>query len=254
MNDYRRDVPTLRMPDAVPTQQSRPGLLVTPVMLAGAAAAVVAMLFTVLFLLTRVPERAAAVAVTERPSHSVAPVETPSEQPASSAPTPSDPAPTGTPAYSQAVDPCTAVGDDLVRKLTLFPDKSQIRADECEWRTLDPAAALPGNVQFALKVSVRVLPGDLAAAQQQLLAQRQDSVLLARQWSPAGVGEESWSTLYTLEPDNAGPTVATVGARVSNAVIQVTYQRRVTEDPSGHLTKGAVEVAKAVIAKLGAGG
>jgi hypothetical protein len=66
------------------------------------------------------------------------------------------------------------------------------------------------------------------------------------------IGDASWSTVYTLDGGTgSGPTMANVGVRVSNAVIQVTYQRRVAEDPAGRLTKGAVEVARSLAEKLG---
>ncbi|WP_268960879.1 hypothetical protein [Nonomuraea cypriaca] len=41
---------------------------------------------------------------------------------------------------------------------------------------------------------------------------------------------------------------------MSNAVIEVVYNRRVDEDPEGRLTRGALETAKAVADKITAGG
>jgi hypothetical protein len=255
VNDYQRNNPPVAVQHTAPTQQSRPGLRVTPAILSGAAAVVVLMLFTVLFLLTQKPDKTQAVAVPTKHPASQAPTSGPSatEEPTEQATT-SEPEPTGPATFTKAVEPCTAVDNALVKKLTLFPDKSQIKADECQWDTLAPAGGLPDNMQFALKVYVKVFPDDVAAAGEQFVAQRQDSVLLAESSTPANppIGDASWTTVYTLPGGTGqGPTVATTGVRVSNAVIQVIYQRRVGEDPSGRLDKEAQEVARAVAEKLG---
>ncbi|MEU8246188.1 hypothetical protein [Nonomuraea sp. NPDC048916] len=251
--------PTVAVQRTAPTQQSRPGLRVTPVMLGAAVTVVVLMLLAVVFLLTREPEPAAGATPAK-------PAATPPSQAATAAAEPSpsepadasEPAPTGPATITKEADPCTLVDEDLVKKLTLYPDdKSQIRADECEWSTLPPGAGLPDNMSFQLRVYVKVFPGDVAAAHEQHVAQRREAMLLARDSTPADppVGESSWTTRFTMTGGTGnGPTTATVGVRVSNAVIQVVYQRRVPEDPSGRLTKGALEVATAVAAKLGTGG
>ena len=250
MNDYQQqDFPTAAVRHTAPTQQSRPGLRVTPAILSGASAVVVLMLFTVLFLLTRQPEKTAAVAVPVPVKTTRAAEPSPTEQA-----TTSEPAPTGAATFTKAVDPCTVTDEDLVKKLTLFPDKSQIKAEECEWSTLAPGSGMPDNMQFRLQVYVKVFPGDVTAAHEQFLGQRQEAVLLARTSAPAEppIGDASWTTLYTLPGDTGkGPTTATVGVRVSNAVIQVAYQRHVTEDSAGRLTKGALDVARSVAEKLG---
>ncbi|MFG1684155.1 hypothetical protein ACGFNP_28560 [Nonomuraea sp. NPDC049269] len=252
MNDYQQqDFPTAAVRHTAPTQQSRPGLRVTPAILSGASAVVVLMLFTVLFLLTRQPDKTAVpVAVATTRTAEPAPTEaSPTEQA-----TTSEPAPTGTATFTKTVDPCAVTDEDLVKKLTLFPDKSQIKAEECEWSTLAPGAGMPGNMQFRLQVYVKVFPGDLTAAHEQFLGLRQEAVLLARTSAPAEppIGDASWTTLYTLPGDTGkGPTTATVGVRVSNAVIQVAYQRHVTEDPAGRLAKGALDVARSVAEKIG---
>ncbi|WP_214319883.1 hypothetical protein [Nonomuraea sediminis] len=235
---------------------ARPGLRVTPVILCGALAVVVLMVFTVVFLATRQPDKPAAAAV---PSSK--PVQVPTQPVVE--PTPSeqasteDPPPTGTARFTKDVQPCPLVDQSLVRKYTFFPDKKQIYQEECEWQTLAPGHGMPGNNQWLLKLYVKVFPGDLAKAQQQFLAQRQDAVLLSKTFTPADppIGDASWTTLYTLDSGNDhGPTTATVGVRVSNAVIMVTYQRRVTEDPQGRLMKGALEIAKTAADKLQAAG
>ncbi|MCA2220538.1 hypothetical protein [Nonomuraea aurantiaca] len=253
MNDYQQqDFPTAAVPRTAPTQQSRPGLRVTPAILSGAAAVVVLMLFTVLFLLTRQPDKTEAVAVPVKTTRAAEP--SPSEASPTEQATTSEPAPTGAATFTKTVDPCTVTDEDLVKKLTLFPDKTQIKAEECEWSTLAPGSGMPGNMQFRLQVYVKVFPGDVAAAHEQFRAQRQEAVLLAKISAPAEppIGDASWTTLYTLPGDTGrGPTIATAGVRVSNAVIQVTYQRRVTEDPAGRLTKGALDMARSVAEKLG---
>jgi hypothetical protein len=214
-------------------------------------------LFTVLFLLTREPDPSDA-AVAGAPT--TAEPESSATEPTPADPTPteqagtSEPEPTGPATFTKNIDPCAVVDDALVRKLTLFPDKSQILDGECQWETLAPAGGLPNNMQFTLKVYVKVFPDDVGAANEQFVGQRQESVLLAESSSPADppIGDASWKTVYTLpEGTGQGPTVATVGVRVSNAVIQVTYQRRVGEDPTGRLTQQAQEVAKAVVEKVG---
>lgn len=241
MNPNQPDAPTAGLPAK--------GLRVTPLTLSVAMAAVIVMLFTVLFMVTAEPEPAPAVAVPQKkpePAATVAPTEPPA--------TPSDPAPTGTPKYAQTIDPCAMVPEEVTKKLTLFPDKSQIYKEECEWSTLDPAAGLPDNISFTLTVYVKVFPNDLAAAHEQFLGQRAEAAMLPDKWEPVQppIGDASWSTLYTLPGGtDRGPTTATVGVRASNAVIQVEYRRRVNADPQGHLTKGALEVARAVAAKLG---
>ncbi|MEU7743971.1 hypothetical protein [Nonomuraea sp. NPDC049158] len=252
--NQQNDFPTAAVPRTAPTQQSRPGLRVTPAILSGAAAVVVLMLFTVLFLLTRQPDKTAAVSVPVPVESTRAAEPSPTEPSPSEQTTTSEPAPTGAATFTKAVDPCTVTDEDLVKKLTLFPDKSQIKAEECEWSTLAPGSGMPGNMQFRLQVYVKVFPGDVAAAHEQFVAQRQDAVLLAKTSAPADppVGDASWTTLYTLPGDTGtGPTIATAGVRVSNAVIQVTYQRRVTEDPAGKLAKGALDAARSVAEKLG---
>ncbi|HUR07277.1 MAG TPA: hypothetical protein VM347_32355 [Nonomuraea sp.] len=250
MSNYQQqDFPTAAVRHTAPTQQSRPGLRVTPAILSGASAVLVLMLFTVLFLLTRQPDKTAPVALPVPVKTTRAAELSPTEQA-----TTSEPAPTGAATFTKAVDPCTVTDEDLVKKLTLFPDKKQIKAEECEWSTLAPGSGMPGNMQFRLQVYVKVFPGDVTAAHEQFVGQRQEAVLLARTSAPAEppIGDASWTTLYTLPGDTGkGPTTATVGVRVSNAVIQVTYQRHVTEDPAGRLTKGALDVARSVAEKLG---
>jgi hypothetical protein len=252
MNDYQqKDFPTAAVRHTAPTQQSRPGLRVTPAILSGASAVVVLMLFTVLFLLTRQPDKTA-VPVPVKTTRAAEP--SPSEPSPTEQATTSEPAPTGAATFTKTVDPCTVTDEDLVKKLTLFPRKLQIKADECEWSTLAPGAGMPGNMQFRLQVYVKVFPGDVTAAHEQFLGQRQEALLLAETSTPAEppIGDASWTTLYTLPGDTGkGPTTATVGVRVSNAVIQVAYQRNVTEDPAGRLTKGALDVARSVAEKLG---
>ncbi|GGO76479.1 hypothetical protein [Nonomuraea cavernae] len=256
MNPNQPDqFPTVAVQRTAPTQQSRPGLRVTPVILGTAMTVVVLMLFTVVFLLTREPE----------PARSATPAATPPSQAATAAPEPSpreqsptsEPAPTGPATITKEADPCALADEDLVKKLTLYPDdKSQIRADECEWSTLPRGASLPDNMSFQLRVYVKVFPGDVAAAHEQHVAQRREAMLLARDSTPADppVGDSSWTTRFTMPGGTGnGPTTATVGVRVSNAVIQVVYQRRVPEDPSDRLTKGALEMATAIAAKLGTG-
>ncbi|NUR86237.1 MAG: hypothetical protein HOY71_19320 [Nonomuraea sp.] len=236
---------------------TRQGLKVTPMLLSGALAVVVVMVLTVVFLATREPDKEPAAAVTVAvPTKKATPAQEPSQE-ASAQASPSDPPPTGSPKFTQAPDPCGLVDAALIKKLTLFPKKTQIYQEECQWDQLAPGHSLPDNMSFLLKLYVKVYPGDLAKAQQQFLAQRADAVLLSESFTPANppIGEESWTTLYTLEGGTGnGPTKATVGVRVSNAVIMVTYQRRVPEDPQGRLLKGAQELAKAAADKLAAGG
>ncbi|WP_327091324.1 hypothetical protein OIE66_11970 [Nonomuraea sp. NBC_01738] len=217
-------------------------------------AAVVVMLFTVLFLLTDEPDPIAATTTTA--TESLAPEEEPSAEPtgeasqSASAP-PSDPPPTGTPKYTGEVDPCKLLGEDVTTKLTLYPDQSQIYKEECEWSTRTIGDT--NNMMFRLEVYAKVFP-DLAAADQQFKAQRQDTALLTDTWQPTPepVGDASWMGTYTLEGGNdRGPTKTIVGVRASNAVILVTYGRSVSSDPQGRLAKGALEAAKAMVAKLG---
>lgn len=223
------------------------GLKVTPLLLTGVMALVVVMVFTVLLLLTREQEPVKKVAVTVPSTSEPAPAVQPSKQ----APT-EEPAPTGEARFTQEVEPCTTVTEDLQKKLVLYPDQSQIYKEECEWQTLPRGGQLPDNMGFRLKVYVKVFNEGLEKAHEQFLARRQEASLLPKGFTKADIGDNSFSTVWTLPGDTGrGPTTATVGVRVSNAVIEVSYERRVPADPEGRLTKGALEVAKAVADKLG---
>lgn len=221
------------------------GVKMTPLLLSGVMAVIVLMLFTVVFLLTRAPEpvkkAAVTVPMTSEPSEP-APTQEPSE----------DPVPTGEAKFTTEADPCALVDEDLQKKYVLYPDKSQIYREECEWQTLPRGGQLPDNMGFRLKVFVKVFAEGLGKAHEQYLARRADSTQLPKKYSNAGIGDASYSTVWTLPGDTGrGPTTATVGVRLSNAVIEVSYERRVDADPEGRLTKGALEVAKAMAAKLG---
>jgi hypothetical protein len=183
--------------------------------------------------------------------------EPPADQPPpqeSAAPSSAPPAvptavPTGPATFTKEALPCELLGEELVAKLVPQPTQSQIYKEECEW---DTGATLPANMSHSLKIYVKVYPGDVAKAHEQLGARRDDAKLLSDSTWPLTppVGDDSFVAHYTLEGSNQGPTIAVVGVRVSNAVIEVTYNRRVTEDPTGRLIKGATEVAAAIAAKL----
>ncbi|MFI6322609.1 hypothetical protein ACIBG8_34075 [Nonomuraea sp. NPDC050556] len=221
------------------------GVKVTPLLLSGVMAVVVLMLFTVVFLLTRAPEPVKKVAAVTVP--------TASEEPTQSAEPSQEAVPTGEARFTTEADPCALVDEDLQKKYVLYPDKSQIYREECEWQSLPRGAQLPDNMGFRLKVYVKVFTEGLGKAHEQYLARRADATLLPKKYNDAGIGDASYSTVWTLPGDTGrGPTTATVGVRLSNAVIEVSYERRVDADPEGRLTKGALEVAKAVADKVGA--
>ncbi|MEU6998530.1 hypothetical protein [Nonomuraea sp. NPDC046570] len=250
MNDNQGSIPTTAARNTAPTVVSggtRPGLLVTPALFGGAMAAVVVMVFVVLFLVTREAEPARAVP----PPKASVPVET---ETASEPTTPgeqepaAEPEPTGAARFTKDVEPCPLVGEELTKKLVLFPQQSQIYKEECEW-SLTGKVMLPDNMTHNLKVYVKVFGEGVGKAHEQFLARRQEASLLPRTFTPLvpPVGDASYSTLYSMTGGtNQGPTTATVGIRTSNALIEVEYQRRVPADPTGRLTRGATEVAVAV--------
>lgn len=238
-----------------PSTATRSGVRVTPLVLAGAMSVVVLMLFTVIFLLTREPEPAKPVAVTV-PTRQEPTPDLPSQSATTAEPEP-EPVPSGEAKFTKDVDPCTLVDEQLRTKLVLYPKETKIYVEECEWQTLPSGAQLPDNMGFGLKVYLKVFSEGVAKAHEQLIARRQDTVLLAETFTKAepAIGDDSWVTIYSMPGDTGrGPTTATVGVRVSNAVIQVEYDRRVTEDTEGKLRAGALEVAKVVADKLNASG
>lgn len=165
--------------------------------------------------------------------------------------------PTGEAKFTKEVDPCKLVGEDLRVKLVLFPEETKIYKEECEWGTLPRfGGGIPDNMYHKLKVYTKVFTGGVAEAHEQFVARRGEAALIPKGYTKPDpiVGDDSFVTGWTLPGDTGkGPTTAVVGVRVSNAVIEVTYDRRVTEDPEGRLTRGALEVAKAVADKLSSG-
>lgn len=256
MNDNQRNIPTTAMRNTAPTVVSggtRPGLLVTPALFGGAMAAVVVMVFIVLFLITRESEPASA-APAPKPQR---PVTTESEPavPSQEA-TAAEPVPTGPARFTKDVDPCPLVSEELTKKLVLYPNKSQIYKEECEWG-MSGRVPLPGNMTHRLTVYVKVFGEGVGKAHEQFLARRDRASSLPEKFTPLvpPVGDDSYSTLWTLPGGtNQGPTTATVGIRTSNALIEVAYERRVPADPAGRLTRGATEVATAVAKALESAG
>lgn len=250
MNDY---------PNTAPTK--RPGLRMTPGLLSGAMAVLVLMVFTIVFLATRQPPPAPVItqvsARTSRPTEEATEPGTPPPASPTEQPSTSEPVPTGEAKFTKEVDPCKLVGEDLRVKLVLFPKETKIYKEECEWGTLPRfGAGIPDNMYHKLKVYTKVFTGGVAEAHEQFVARRGEAALIPKGYTKPDpiVGDDSFVTGWTLPGDTGkGPTTAVVGVRVSNAVIEVTYDRRVTEDPEGRLTRGAMEVAKAVADKLSSG-
>ncbi|MEO3805929.1 hypothetical protein [Nonomuraea sp. B1E8] len=240
-----------------PPRSPRPGgVRITPGLLSGAMAVLVLMVFTVAFLLTRQepPPAPPGEPVSARTKPPSAP---PSTQPPSTRPSTSEPPPTGEAKFSGDVDPCELLGEELLTKLVIFPKQQKIYKEECEWTTLPSyGAGLPTNMTFRLKVYTKVFPDGVTQAHEQFVARRHEASLIPRGYTKAepAVGDDSYVTAYTLEGSDRGPTKAIVGVRVSNAVVEVEYDRDVIQDPEGRLTAGALETARAVAEKLSSGG
>ncbi|MEO3870085.1 hypothetical protein ABGB18_14795 [Nonomuraea sp. B12E4] len=237
-----------------PSRGARPGIRVTPGLLGGAMAVLVLMVFTIAFLLTRgTPvESAAAPTTTRAPQPGTADSPSATEVP-SAHPSASEPVPSGPAKFSKDVDPCTLVGEDVLAKLVLAPRKTKIYVEECEWATYGGLAQrYPENMGFTLKVYLKVFPGGVAEAHEQLLARRYEATAVSRAYTRAdpAIGDDSYVTAYT----SPGGATAIAGVRLSNAVIEARYDRKVTEDPEGRLTKGALEVAQEVAGKLSTSG
>ncbi|MFC4010016.1 hypothetical protein ACFOY2_22500 [Nonomuraea purpurea] len=244
-----------------PTQPRppRPGIRVTPVLLSGAMAVLVLMVFTIAFLLTREPPQAqAASAATTTP----VPVRSATDPPPTAdvpdaQPSTSEPVPTGEAKFTKELDPCGLLAEDLLAKLVLFPKKSQIYKEECEWYTNQAnRASLPENMSFTLKVYAKVFPEGVAKAHEQFIARRWKAETIPGEYAKAdpAIGDDSYVTRWTTPSGTGrGPTTAVVGVRLSNAVIEVRYDRRVAEDPEGRLARGALDAAKALADKIGTG-
>ncbi|WP_220447745.1 hypothetical protein, partial [Nonomuraea diastatica] len=227
------------------------GVRVTPGLLSGAMAVLVLMVFTVAFLLTRQEPPPAP------PSKPVSARTTASSAPPSTQPPTSEPPPTGEAKFSDDVDPCDLLTEELLTKLVVFPKQQKIYKEECEWTTLTPyGAGLPDNMTFRLKVYTKVFPDGVTQAHEQFVARRHKASLIPQGYTKAepAVGDDSYVTAYTLEGSDRGPTKAVVGVRVSNAVVEVEYGRSVTQDAEGRLTAGALETARTVAEKLSSGG
>ncbi|MFI7223233.1 hypothetical protein ACIBO5_08415 [Nonomuraea angiospora] len=231
----------------------------TPVLLSGAMAVLVLMVFTIAFLLTRErPQVPTASAATTAP----APVRSATDRPPATdvpqaRPSTSEPVPTGEAKFTKELDPCGLLTEDLLAKLVLFPRKSQIYKEECEWNTTpEYGTALPDNMSFTVKVYAKVFPEGVAKAHEQLIARRYKAELIPRGYAKAdpAIGDDSYVTRWTMPGGTGrGPTTAVVGVRLSNAVIEVRYDRRVTGDPEGRLARGALDAAKAIADKVGTG-
>ncbi|MGW4793362.1 hypothetical protein ACWEPC_13265 [Nonomuraea sp. NPDC004297] len=245
-----------------PPRTPRPGgVRVTPALLGGVMAVLVLMVFTVAFLLTReepAPPARPVAARTDAPAPDPTGATHEPSTPPSASPSTSEPVPTGEAKFSADVDPCGLVTEELLTKLVIYPKKSQIYKEECTWDTMLPSgylAQLPENMSFKLTIYAKVFSGGPAQAHEQFVAQRHRSSLIPGGFTKAepAIGDDSYVTSYLLEGGSRGPTTAYVGVRVSNAVVQVKFERRVTEDPEGRLIAGALEAARAVAEKLGSG-
>ncbi|MCG5219770.1 hypothetical protein [Streptosporangium sp. KLBMP 9127] len=259
MSDDERYIPTTAMrpppqstvPLGSPPPAGSPVLRLTPAIFGSALAVIVVMVLTLIFLLTRPAQVSEAQVVPTLAAPSTAAVPPPADPsvPAQPASTPSV-APTGPARFTEEAKPCELVSTELIDKLVRRQKQSQIYKEECEWSTI---ANLPDNMTHNLTVFVKVYPDDVAKAHEQLYAKRAEY-----NWHEAGIwplqpaiGDDSYVTVNSLEGGrNQGPSKAIVGIRVSNALIEVTYDRRVPADPTGRLLQGATEVAKAVADKL----